>query len=166
MAFTRDRIQTIISNETLTPGEKVDQIFAMHGQTLSDYILKKDAEDMKDKAVKEVKIPDPKESDVYKALEAEYAQFKEKQSARNSVEYKEVKPKFFDAVYDAIDRKDGAKPIQEQLAALKQNYAEYFTEEEKPVAPVFSQKTEGTQPKGEGDSFSNYWGFAKRNKGE
>ena len=169
MAFTRDRIQTILSNESITIGEKVDQIFAMHGQTLSDgYISRKEAEAMKQDAVKGVQIPDPKESDVYKALDAEFSAYKTKQAARLSDEYKGVKPKFFDAVYDAVDRKEGAKPITEQIAKIKEEYSEYFVEEEEKRAPVanptFGTPTEGAMPKGGANSFDSYWGFAKNKK--
>ena len=164
MAFTRDRIQTIIANETLTPGEKVDQIFAMHGQTLSDYVSKADAEKMKEEAVKGVKIPDPKESDVYKALDAEYSAYKAKQSARLSDDYKGVKPKFFDQVYDSIQRGEGAKPITEQMAELKKDFAEYFEAEEEKQLPTFGTPTEGGMPQGGQKSFDSYWGFAKNKK--
>ena len=165
MAFTRDRIQTIISNETLTPGEKVDQIFAMHGQTLSDYVSKADAEKMKEDAVKAVKIPDPKESEAYKTLDAEYSAYKAKQSARLSDDYKGVKAKFFDQVYDSIQRGEGAKPITEQMAELKKNYSEYFeTEEEEKKLPTFGSPTEGEMPKGGQKSFDSYWGFTKNKK--
>ena len=167
MAFTRDRIQTILSNESITIGEKVDQIFAMHGQTITEnYVSKKDAETMKSDAVKAVQIPDPKESEVYKRLDAEFTAYKTKQSARTSEDYKGVKPKFFDQVYDAIDRTEGAKPVSEQMEEIRKNYAEYFDAEEEPKGgnPSFSGGTEGGMPKGGQKSFGTYWGFSKNEK--
>ena len=162
MAFTRDRIQTILSNETLTLGERVDQIFALHGSTLSGYVSKQDAEKMRDDAVKAVQMPDPKESDAYKDLTKEFEDYKTKQQARVSDDFKTVKGKFFDQVYDAIDH---SKPVAAQLENLKKEYAEYFEEEkqeeQKPAGPQFSGNTEGDAPKGGNGTFANYWGWKK-----
>lgn len=167
MAFTRDRIRAIMANESITAGEKIDQIFALHGQAITDgYVSKQDAEQMKNDAVKAVQIPDPKESDVYKHLDAEFTAYKTKQTARTSDDYKGIKPKFFDQVYDAIDRKEGAKPIAEQIADIKKNYAEYFEEEKaaETANPTFSNGTQGNMPSGGKDSFDNYWGFVPKTK--
>lgn len=160
MAFSRDRIQTIIANETLTPGEKVDQIFAMHGQTLENYVSKKDIEAIKAEAVAGVKIPDPVESDAYKKLEKDFNDFKTKQAARSSDDFSGVKAKFFDQVYDAIDH---SKPIPGQLEEMRKTYAEFFEEEKQPeeVKPQFASGTEGEQPKGGNGTFASYWGFDK-----
>ena len=108
------------------------------------------------------------ETEEYKKLQGEYEGFKTKTNARNSDDFKEVKPKFFDRVYDLIDRADGAKPVTEQLAAMKKEYEEYFLapQAETPAQkPQFGAKPEGSMPKGEEGAvaaFTNAWGFAPR----
>ena len=96
--------------------------------------------------------PEPNilESEEYKKLQGEFEGYKAKQTARNSEDFKEVKSKFFDRVYDLIDRADGAKPVSEQLAALKKDYEEYFNAADPaPNKPQFGAKPEGSMPKGE-----------------
>lgn len=136
--FTRKALNDIMSNEGLSAEQRTEQVFALYGRALDDgYIAKAAAQQAQQTALesakadweKELKIPDPKESDAYKALAGEFADYKAMQTARASDEFKGVKPKFFEAVYGMIDRKDGAKPIAEQLTALKGEYEEYFADE-------------------------------------
>ena len=49
------------------------------------------------------------------------------QAARTSKDFEGVKPKFFETVYGLVDRGEGAKSLQEQLAGIKEQYEEYFT---------------------------------------
>ena len=72
--------------------------------------------------------PDPTRSDAYKALRGEYDAYRARQGARVSADYRDVKPKFFDAVYDLVDRAEGAKPLEEQLADIRGQFEEYFLE--------------------------------------
>ena len=85
---------------------------------------------------------------------------------RNSADYSTVKPKFFEAVYNKIDRSENAKPVKEQLDTIKQTYEEYFLPtEEPPKSPVFGAQTKGEPPKGDGcENFSKYWGFVPQKK--
>ena len=172
--FTRKEIAKILSNDDLTPEERTDQIFSLYGRALDDgYITKGAAQAAQDAAIKtaqdawtkEQKAVDVKETPEYKELLGQFDGYKTKQSARTSAEYAEVKPKFFDRVYDLIDRADGAKPVTEQLADLRKDYEEYFTAkaaDPAPNKPQFGAKPEGTMPKGaEGAvaAFQNAWGF-------
>ena len=134
--FTRKALNEIMGNEGLTSEQRTEQVFALYGRALDDgYIAKTAAQQAQQTALdnakadweKSIKVPDPKESDVYKALQGEFAAYKAMQTARTSEEYKGIKPKFFETVYGMIDRKDGAKPVTEQLDAIRGQYEEYFT---------------------------------------
>ena len=173
--FTRAELAKIQNNADLTPEERVDQIFSLYGRSLDDgYVTKKAAEAAQNAAIesarKEWENNAPKvnvlESEEYKKLQGEFDGYKAKQIARNSEDFKEVKPKFFERVYDLIDRADGAKPVQEQLAALKKDYEEYFNPADPaPNKPQFGAKPEGGMPKGETGAvaeFSNAWGFVPK----
>jgi hypothetical protein len=173
--FTRKEIAKILSNDDLTPEERTDQIFSLYGRALDDgYVTKGAAQAAQDAAIKtakeawakEQKAVDVKETPEYKELLGQFDGYKTKQSARTSAEYADVKPKFFDRVYDLIDRADGAKPVTEQLADLRKDYEEYFTTkaaaDPEPNKPQFGSKPEGSMPKGETGAvaaFSNAWGF-------
>ena len=153
--FTRKPIAAILNDEQLTAEDKLDQIFALHGRDVQNgYVTKADSQAAIDAALEEARknIPKPniKDSEEYKALAKEFSDYKVKQEARGSEAYSKVKAKFFDTVYDRVDRSEGAKPIEEQLTALKKDYEEYFLPEqpdegdkpeEKPMqnTPVYSQ---------------------------
>lgn len=170
--FTRKAISAILNDEALTPEERADQLFSLYGRALDDgYITKSAAEAAQKSAIEtareewgkaqpEVNV---KETEEYKALQGEFEGYKTRQTARTSAEYSEVKPKFFDRVYDLIDRADGAKPVTEQLAELKKDYEEYFNPADPaPIKPQFGAKPEGGMPKGEEGAvaaFANAWGF-------
>ena len=133
--FTRPELAKIINDEALDADERINRIMSLRGRDLDDgYISKSAAKAAQDSAIEQAKteweknIPKPniKESDEYKTLQSEYAGYKAMQEAKGSDEFKEVKGKFFDTVYGMIDRKDGAKPVTEQLAEIRKNYEEYF----------------------------------------
>ena len=171
--FTRTEIAKIMANADLTPEERTDQIFSLYGRSLDDgYVTKKAAEAAQKAAIDTAKAEWEKnvpkvnvlETEEYKKLQGEYEGFKAKSTARNSEDFKEVKPKFFDRVYDLIDRADGAKPVTEQLAEMKKEYEEYFIAAEQPTPkPQFGAPTKGEMPKGDEGAvaaFSKAWGFA------
>lgn len=175
--FTRKEIAKILNDENLTPEERTDQLFSLYGRALDDGYITKNAaqaatnaavEAAKAEAVKEFKAPDVRESAEYKDLFGRFEAYKTKQEARLSADYAGVKPKFFDAVYDRIDRADGAKPVKEQLDAMRQEFEEYFTPtapEPKPAQPQFGAQVQGTLPTGDGEgSFAKYWGYDKFKK--
>lgn len=174
--FTRPELTKIINNADLTPEERVDQIFSLYGRAVDDgYITRKAAEAAQTAAVDAAKaeweknIPkvDVKTTPEYIELQGQFDGYKAKESARNSPEYKDVKPKFFDRVYDMVDRKEGAKPIPEQIAGIKKDFEEFFNPAEPaPKLPTFGARPEGTGvPTGnEGavNAFVNAWNFSKK----
>lgn len=174
--YTRKAIAAILNDEALTPEERTDQLFSLYGRAIDDgYITKSAAtaatnaavEEARAAAIRDIKIPDAKETDEYKALYAQFDAYKTKQEARLSPDYADVKPKFFEAVYDRIDRQDGAKPVAEQLEEIRKGYEEFFVEHTDPEkqaaqAPTFGAEVKGTMPKGEGEgSFAKFWGYTK-----
>ena len=166
--FTRKQLSAILAEET-TPEEKADAILSLYGRALDDgYVTKAAALADKEAAVeaakKDVKLPPITESSEYKALKAEFDGYKAMNNARTSADFSTVKPKFFEAVYNKLDRSEGAKPVKEQLDTIKQTYEEYFLPtEEPPKAPVFGAQTKGEPPKGEeGAAFGKYWNFVPR----
>jgi hypothetical protein len=170
--FSRKAIADIIANETTSAEDKIEQIFSLHGQHLDNgYVTKAAAEAAKQTAVEEAqknfKIPDAKESAEYKALQEQFNAYKVRQDARSSADYANVKPKFFDAVYDRVDHAQGAKPIKDQLAELAKEYEEYFMpqspEPAKPSAPQFGGQAQGSVPTGDGKpSFADLWGYKRK----
>jgi len=174
--FTRKSISEIMTNEALTPEERTDQVFSLYGRALDDgYITKGAAKAAQDDALatakaeweKGVQHPDPKESDAYKALQGEFASYKAMQQARVSDEYKSIKPKFFETVYGMIDRADGAKPVKDQLDAIRKDYDEYFSPTEPAKPKPFGSPDQGGMPKGDEGAvagFDNAWGFVPKAK--
>ena len=172
--FTRKALNEIMSNEGLTPEQRTEQVFGLYGRALDDgYIAKGAAAQAQETALANAKAewekgltaPDPKESDDYKKLLGEYETYKAMQGARNSDDYKGVKGKFFETVYGMVDRKEGAKPVAEQMKSIREQWGEYFEDATPAPKPTFGAPTEGTMPKGnEGATagFSNAWGFGPK----
>ena len=173
--FTRGAIGEIMNNEGLTAEQRTEQVFSLYGRALDDgYIAKGAAQTAQQTAIEKAqaewekahKAPNIKETDEYKALQGEFDAYKTMQAARGSDDFKEVKPKFFETVYGMIDRKDGAKPVKDQLAAIKGNYEEYFTTQQPDQPkPQFGAPMQGSMPKGDQGAvtaFSNAWGFGPK----
>jgi hypothetical protein len=125
-----------MEDESLTPQQRTEQVYSLYGRALDDgYISKSAAQQAQEAAIesakaewkKELTTPDPKESDDYKTLQNEFNDYKAMQAARTSKDYEGVKPKFFETVYGLVDRGEGAKSLQEQLAGIREQYEEYFT---------------------------------------
>ena len=175
--FTRKALNDIMGNEGLTPEQRTEQVFSLYGRALDDgYIAKGAAAQAQETALnnakaeweKGLKTPDPKESDAYKQLQGEFDSYKQMQQARTSEDYKGVKGKFFETVYGMVDRKDGAKPVAEQLADIRKGYEEYFEPEQRQQnKPTFGAPVEGSMPKGDQGAvaaFSQAWGFGPKKK--
>lgn len=172
--FTRKALNDIMTNEALTPEQRTEQVFNLYGRALDDgYIGKSAAQQAQQTALdnakaeweKGIKAPDPKESDDYKTLQNQFNDYKAMQQARTSEDYKGVKGKFFETVYGMVDRKDGAKPVAEQLADIRKGYEEYFEPEKSQPKPTFGAPVEGSMPKGDQgavSAFSQAWGFGPR----
>ena len=134
--FTRNALNRIMEDEGLTPQQRTEQVYSLYGRALDDgYIAKGAAAQAREEALEQAKAewergltaPDPKESDDYRALAGQFEAYKAMQAARTSHDFAEVKPKFFEVVYGLVDRGEGAKPLREQLAGIKEQYEEYFT---------------------------------------
>lgn len=153
--FTRKALNDIMANEGLTPEQRTEQVFSLYGRALDDgYIAKGAAAQAQETALtnakaeweKSVAKPDPKQSDEYKALESQFNGYKAMQQARSSEEFKRVKDKFFETVYGMIDRKEGAKPVKDQIAEIETQWGEYFNPAQEPAqknTPQFSQQSRG-----------------------
>lgn len=146
--------------------EQIDFIMNEGNRVLaSDYELKSDRQAAIDAAIaeaqKNIPAPNVKESEEYKALETEFATYKDKQTARMSEDFKGVKAKFFDTVYDKIDR---SKPVPAQLESLKKDFEEYFEPEKTENKPTFgAQSTGGMLAGNDKKDFASLWGL-KRNE--
>lgn len=136
--FTRKAVSEIMGNGQLTAEQKTEQVFGLYGRALEDgYIAKGAAAQAQQAALEQARaewekgltIPDPKESDDYKALQTQFDAYRAMQAARTSKDFEGVKPKFFETVYGLVDRGEGAKSLREQLAGIREQYEEYFAEE-------------------------------------
>ena len=114
--FSAEALAGILGNEGMSARKQVEQVMALHGQAVEAALAREPA-------------ADPRQSEEYRALEGEFQAYRAMQAARVSREYAEVKPKFFEAVYGMVDRGEGAKPLGEQLAQIREAYEEYFTED-------------------------------------
>ena len=151
--FTRGAIGKIMSNEELSPEQRTEEVFSLFGRALDEgYIAKSAAQAAQETALNNAKTewekgltkPDPKESEEYKALQGQFDAYRTMQTARTSEDFSAVKPKFFETVYNMVDRKDGAKPVKEQLEAIQKDYDEYFVsahQEAPKKTPQFSQQS-------------------------
>ena len=123
--FTRNALNRIMEDESLTPQQRTEQVYRLYGLALEDgYVSKTEAQRAREEGVA---APDPKESDEYKALAGEFDAYRTMQAARTGKDFEGVKPKFFETVYGLVDRGEGAKPLREQLACIRERYEEYFT---------------------------------------
>ena len=174
--FTRKALAEIMSNESLAPEERTEQVFSLFGRAIDDgYVTKTAAKAAQDSAIEQAKEawtkeqpkPDAKESEEYKALQAKFDGYKAMETARASEDFKGVKPKFFETVYNMIDRGDGAKAVKEQLTELRKGYEEYFLPDDNPAKPKFGGPTHGSLPSGEqgaAATLASAWGFAPKGK--
>ena len=173
--FTRKALNEIMCNEELTPEQRTEQVFSLYGRALDDgYIAKTAAQQAQQTALdnaraeweKGVRTPDPTESEAYRKLAGEFASYREMQNARTSDAYKDVKGKFFETVYGMVDRKDGAKPVEEQLKGIREQYEEYFEQPaQQQQKPAFGAPVQGSMPTGETGAvkgFADAWGFGPK----
>ena len=172
--FTREALNKIMANEGLTPEQRTEQVFGLYGRALDDgYIAKSAAQQAQETALanakteweKTIKTPDPKESDDYKQLQGQFDAYRQMQTARGSKEYEGVKGKFFETVYGMVDRKDGAKPVEEQLKGIREQYEEYFEQPAQQQKPAFGAPVRGSMPTGETGAVNGLayaWGFGPK----
>lgn len=59
---------------------------------------------------------------------------------------------------------DSEKDLDEQLAAMREEYTDMFNVKEEETKPRFGGGTQGAMPKGnEQQSFGDVWGFVPKN---
>lgn len=162
MAFTRKALAALGLDE-----EKIEKVMTLHGTSMADFVPKSELaakiEEAKTSALKEAPKPDAKESDDYKALQAEFDSFKRKVETASELKKGGVKEKFIDNVF-ALLTED--KPAAEQLDAIREKYEEYFSPQEQlqtAASPQFGADTKGQMPSGKtAPSMEDIWGIPKR----
>ena len=147
--------------------EQIDFVMTEGNRSLSkNYVLSSDVQEQINAAVEAAKAEpvNVAETEEYKKLRGEYDDYKAMQTARSSEAYKDVKPKFFEQVYGMVDRGDGAEPVEKQLAGIRENFEEYFSNaQQKP--PAFGAPIQGSMPtgnKGAVQGFKDAWGFGPK----
>ena len=162
MAFTRKALAALGLDE-----EKIEKVMTLHGTSMADFVPKSELaakiEEAKTSALKEAPKPDAKESDDYRALQAEFDSFKRKVETASELKKGGVKEKFIDNVF-ALLTED--KPAAEQLDAIREKYEEYFSPQEQSqtaASPQFGADTKGQMPSGKtAPSMEDIWGIPKR----
>lgn len=143
--FTRPEVDKILNDGELTNEQKTERLFSLYGRSLDDgYISRSAAEEAKQAAVDAAKaqIPepiDPKTTPEYQALARERDMLR----TIGGEDFQNVKPKFREAVFDMLNRGEGAATVADQLAGIKEKYEEYFVPEraeETKNTPQFSQQ--------------------------
>ena len=162
MAFTR----RTVAGYGLTD-EQLEKVMTLYATSLADYIPKSELQERISAAVadaqKNAPAPNVKESDDYKALQQEFEGFKRKVETSAELKRGGVKDKFLDNVYALLEE---GRPAAEQLAAIREQYEEYFNPAEQPAsppAPQFGAEVRGQMPTGKtGSSFMDVWGYDKK----
>ncbi len=80
--------------------------------------------------------------------------------------FEDVKPKFREQVYALLDLGDKARPVEEQMAAIREKYEEFFIGGGRAQRlPRFGGAPRGSMPRGTmgaAEQFSQVWGFGQR----
>lgn len=105
------------------------------------YITKSSAQEQAEEAARKAREEAEKnpgnieETEQYKALAGELAKVK----TLSSKEFSVVKPKFRDAVWGLLDHE---KPVEDQMATIREQYEEYFNPEAEPPknTPQYSRQ--------------------------
>ena len=145
--------------------EQIEYIMTESGRSLgANYVLSSDVQARIDEAVKAVK-PDP----VDVKTTPEYAEILNERDMLRAIggdDFAQVKQKFREQVYGMLDRSEKAKPIAEQLTAIKEKFEEYYIPEPAPAPkPQFGSPDKGTMPKGNdsaADAIAKAWGFGPK----
>lgn len=149
--------------------DQIEYIMTESGRSLgANYMLKTDMQAQIDAAVAAAKpaAVDPKTTPEY----MEIAKERDMLRAIGSDDFASVKPKFREQVFGMIDRGANAKPLAEQLSAIKEKFEEYYIPDqpkEEPKKPQFGSPDKGNMPKGNesaSDAITNAWGFVPPKK--
>lgn len=145
--------------------DQIEYIMTESGRSLSaNYILQSDVQTRIDEAVKAAQ---PAPVDVKASPEyAEVVRERDMLRAIGGEDFQTVKPKFREQVFNMLESGDGAKPVSEQLAGIREKFDEYFIPQDQPnqPKPTFGSPDKGGMPKGEEGAvaaFSKAWGYAK-----
>ena len=160
MAFTRKALAALGLNDEL-----VEKVMTLHGTSMADFIPKSELKARIDEAVAEAQknapAPNIMESDEYKNLRGEFDKFKRKVDVSRDLRKGGVKEKFIDNVFDMMN---DDSPAEEQLAAIREQYEEFFEqpEEKQKPRPQFSTEVKGRMPLGEkAKGFTELWGYGR-----
>lgn len=168
--FTRGALDKIMTNADLTPEQRTEQVFSLYGRALDDgYMTKSAAEEAKQAAIEATKAGfkapdpiDPKTTPEYLELQRE----NEKLRTIGGADFSDVLPQYREFAFGKLDRSEKAKPISEQLTAMRESYGEIFTpKQQEQQKPQFGAPTQGSMPKGETGAvagFSNAWNFGPK----
>lgn len=145
--------------------EQIEYIMTESGRSLSaNYVLQSDVQSRIDEAVKAAQ---PAPVDV--KTSPEYSELLKERDMLRAIggdDFSSVKPKFREQVFGMLDRGEDAKPIGEQMTAIREKYDEYFLPQEQPTPkPQFGSPDKGAMPKGaEGaaETISKAWGFGSK----
>nr|DAU75759.1 MAG TPA: hypothetical protein [Caudoviricetes sp.] len=161
MAFTRKSLAGLGLSEDM-----IEKVMTLHGTSMADFIPKSELKAKIEEAVadahKNAPAPNIKDSDDYKALEAEFSNYKKKIETSAELKKGGVKEKFIDNVYSLLTDE---KPASEQLESIREKYEEYFNlnEQPAPAAPQFGAETKGQMPSGKvGNTFEHIWGIGTK----
>lgn len=162
MAFTRKSLAGLGLTE-----EMIEKVMTLHGTSMADFIPKSELKTKIEEAVAEAQknapAPNIKDSDDYKALQADFDRYKKKIETSSELKKGGVKEKFIDNVYSLLTED---KPASEQLDAIREQYEEYFDTKDVPAqqsAPQFGAKVQGQMPSGsKATTFEDVWGIPKK----
>ena len=162
MAFTRKSLAGLGLSEEL-----IEKVMTLHGTSMADFVPKSELKTRIDEAVAEAQknapAPNIKESDDYKALQADFDNYKKKIETSSELKKNGVKEKFIDNVYSLLTED---KPAAEQLDAIREQYEEYFDSapaSQQSGAPQFGANVQGQMPSGKtGTTFEDVWGISKK----
>lgn len=167
MAFTRKALAGLGLTD-----EMVEKVMTLHGTSMADFIPRSELNAKISEAVAEAQknapAPNIKDSDDYKALQSEFETFKRKAEAAKELKKNGVKDKFTDNVFQLLE---ADKPIEEQLATIREQYEEYFdgkpaAEAAPAPAPQFGADVKGKMPTGKAaPSFMDMWQYLPSQKG-
>ena len=147
--------------------EQVEYIMTESGRSLSaNYVLQSDVQSRIDEALK---ANQPAPVDVKTSPEyLELANERDMLRAIGGDDFSGVKPKFREQVFGMLDRGTDAKPIGEQMTAIREKFDEYFISQDQPnptPKPQFGSPDKGAMPKGnEGaaEAIAKAWGFSSK----
>lgn len=161
--LTRKFVRATLEGEGTTD-EKLEAIMTAFGASTANMIDKEEAETLKTNAINEALKDAPKgfkDSDEYKTMSEKLQEYEKKDAIRNLTDKGVKNEKYAEML---LAKLDSEKDLDEQLNAMKADYADMFnTEEER--KPQFGSETHGGMPTGKDQpTFGSVWGFVPQKK--